>query len=119
MYYFHPEDRALWYCSGNNPNPLHVVVVKQETVKGAFPNPFWDEHHYRIKMKDGTERVVFYRSMFPDFDYYLQRGGREAVEKAERIDGAVPGGSWTSPAKRGQLEGSTPSGASKLGVDHD
>jgi hypothetical protein len=69
MYGFQPGQKALWYCSGLDPSggPIHVVIIKQETVKGAFPNPFWDEHHYRVRLEDGTEKVVFYRSMFPDY----------------------------------------------------
>ena len=72
MYTFQPGQRALWYTTPkgppDGPQPLCVVIVKQETVKDAFPNPFWDEHHYRVRLEDGTGTVVFYRSMFPDFD---------------------------------------------------
>jgi hypothetical protein len=71
IYGFQEGQKALWYTTSkgppDGPEPLHVVIIKQETVKGAFPNPFWDEHHYRVRLEDGTEKVVFYRSMFPDY----------------------------------------------------
>ena len=54
-------------CNGDTGQPA-VVVTKEKPVEGQFDpnmNPIWHDHFYRIQLADGTQKVVFYRNLFP------------------------------------------------------